>query len=146
VSVRADIRDFADAHAGREPEELAQMFLRGCRREDLLPLVIDEFKLILRDQIRMREIEALSASRPASAARSCLGDLAPLMDLPYRIGDGHPRRFGALTAQEHRVRVLMLQNTIGGLQRDVGLHERAIALIEGRGVSCLDEITTAVAA
>lgn len=151
MNLRAEISLFIEAHEGREPEHLAEMFIRGCSADDLLPLLIDAFKQAVRANVRMEEIDILRQSAPTAlrtseSVRAALDDLAPLLDLPYRIGDGTPRRFGAMTVDEHRTRMVMLSSQINGLQRDVGLHEHAVYVIEQNGVSCLDELASAKAA
>lgn len=149
MNLRQEMRAFTAAHEGRDAAELAEMFARGCRKIDLLPLLIEEFKWVIRDNVRALEIVTLRAAAPVrsrrtrEAVRASLSELAPLLDKPYRIGDGQLRRFGAMSADEHRTRVLMLRANINGLERDIELHERAITIIEARGASCLDEITDA---
>lgn len=149
MNLRAEIRSFLDAHEGREPEELAAMFVRGCDKDDLLPLVVEAFKWQVRDMVRLAEVEALDALAPVrqlpSVTATALGELADLLDQPYRIGDGQPRRFGAMTTAEHETRVAMLAGQISGLQRDVELHRRAIAAIEESGATCLDDVASRIA-
>lgn len=145
MNLRAEIRKFADAHDGRLPEELAEMFLRTCEKGDLLPLVCDEFKRNERTNVRLAEIESLRGleRRTLVSVSVALEEFADLLDKPYRIGDGHARLFGKLTAEEHRVRIEMLRMQLSGLERDIELHESAIALLEEQGVSCLDDIVAA---
>lgn len=139
--VRKAIRSFLDAHDGREPVELAEMFLRMCRKQDLAPLVEDEFKWAIRNKVRAAEADVMS-SMPTFKRRTTasLDGLEVLLDMPYRIGDGTARKFGEMTADEHRTRIVMLDAQVAGLRRDIALHERAIVLIEQHAVGCLDEI------
>lgn len=138
------MRGFAKQREGT-PDELATAFLSTVTKAELQPLLVEEFKWIERNRVRLAEIALLRSSSPrslhtAERTSGVLADLAPLLDKPYRIGDGHARRFGELTTEEHRVRIEMLRANINGMQRDIALHERALQLIEQHAVSCLDEI------
>ena len=143
MTLRERMRAFVSKREG-SPEQLAVAFLRTVTKADLEPLLVEEFKWLERTHVRMAEISLLrSAPRTlhtAERTRGLLADLAPLLDKPYRIGDGRARRFGELTSEEHLVRIEMLRANINGMQRDIALHERALQLIEQHAVSCLDEI------
>lgn len=152
AELRKRLRGFVAAHTGAKPERIAELFIQSCRKADLVPLLVEEVKWLERAGVRLAEISVLSASVPVrptqtlGTIRSGLGDLAALLDEPYRIGDGVVRRFGALTVEEHRTRILMLEANIAGLARDVAIHQQAIDFCEQHGVSSLDEIAVGVAA
>lgn len=144
MNLRSEIRNFANAHEGRAPEDLAAMFIQGCHPGDLLPLVVEAFKWEIRAAVRAAEVAALSAlpvaGRPEFRRAGLDDDLRELLDRPYRIGDGHQRRFGAMTPDEHLTRIAMLESNIAGLQRDIDLHRRAVATCAEYGIACLDEL------
>lgn len=144
-TLHARMRAFLGAHRDRDPHQLAEQFARGCAKTDLLPLVAEKFWTLIRADVRLDEFETFraSADRPSLArARNeiTLADLAPLLDEPYRVGDGKTRRFRHMTAIEHQTRIALLHGQMTGLQRAIEVHEAALSLIATHGVACLDDI------
>lgn len=58
----------------------------------------------------------------------------------FRIGDGPPIQWGKATVAQHQARIAWQYTQRDGIDRDIARHQRAIALITERGVSCLDDI------
>jgi hypothetical protein len=143
--LRTRLREMLDTYPHQDEEWLAEHFLAGCDKADLLPLVVDAFRHLVRRQVREIELSEL-AGRKSRRSAAAISDFAHLLDLPYRIGDGVTRSFGQLTAEQHRTRVLLLRGQQAGIERAITLHERAIALIEANEVECLDDLPTEVAA
>jgi len=152
MTIRPRIKAFVDAHPDeQDPEELARMFMASVRKVDLLELVVQEIKMDMRRDVRAAEIIYLSsAATPAQprslfGVKSALADLVPLLDKPYRIGDGHARTLGQLTVEEHKSRISMLRANINSMQGSIALHERAIALCYAHDVTCLDDLRSEAA-
>lgn len=143
----SEMTSHAANHPGETAESLAVTFLREHPRSSLLPLLAGEFARLQREETRVHETLALSDTaihRPlhtAESVRRSLGDLAAILDSPYRLGDGSGERPARdMTEQDWVTRKAMLTAQAAGLQRSIEVCDRAIELIRRAGVRTLGEI------
>jgi len=146
AEARKQLREIWDRHPDEDEEALARRFLAATRKDDLVPLMAELFRTISRNHVRQLEAEALQKLHASPRRRAQVSDFARLLNQPYRIGDGKRRTLGQMTAEEHRVRILLLQGQQQGIQNSIEIHERALALIEQHRVRCLDDIAAKKAA
>lgn len=150
VTLHSRLRGWRDEHPGLSAEELCDGFLQTVDREDLAPLVVQEFVGLQRSDVRAIEfaaVQAMATRTPARTAESVraavkteLGVLAPLLDQTYRIGDGHERRAGEMTLAEWETRKRMLLAASDGIARSIEVCNEAIRLIRKHHVLTLDAI------
>lgn len=145
-TLTARMRAFVAGRHDDDAESAASAFLAVVTKKDLHPLVAHAFRDLIRREVRLLEVEVIAAGGSERRGESLDASLAALLNEPYRIGDGAVRRFGAMTADEHRTRIALLDGQMAGLIRSRQLHEEAIAVIEARGVSSLDDLTVRKAA
>lgn len=143
LTITKRMRSFLDNRRERDPYRLATQFIRGCDKEDLLPLLANEFWRLIRSDVRSAEVRALTGgqAKPRIVEAATLGELAELLDKPYRIGDGTPsQRFRDMTIADHKNRIEMLNANIEGMKRSRDLHLEAIRILTKHGADTLAEL------
>jgi len=147
MSLSTSMSEFLRNSSITDPGKLARAFLRANPAESLVPLLAEEFTHMIRGGVRNIEVGALAELVGGSTGRAArrtgaeiIRSLRPVLDQPYRIGDGAARRAGEMTVGDWEIRRAMLQSQRSGIDESISFCDRAIEVIKKYGVSCLDEV------
>lgn len=149
MSIQAALREFRAHHPKMAAAKCAQRFLMETPDADLSGLIRDEIERIDRNDNRALEIQEIARLRselPGASEGASGSWSAQLRTRLYQTGAGDDQFFGLFTSAQHRLKARMLRSQAAGLIRTAELHERAADDIEAAGVTCLDELPTALAA
>lgn len=141
------IRQAHEAAPEAEDEDLAEALLAKLTKRELLPLLVERVQNIRRNIVRGIEADAFKAlvgdeSRTAAVVATS-ERFDALFKAGFSLGDGFMRRWGEATVAEHHCRIAFLSGQVDGLNRTIQRHRDAIEVIEGAGVTCLNEIRDA---
>lgn len=153
MSLHADMVTFRQEHPDLSAEELTDRFYQQTTKAALKPLLVMEFWRLERIEIRAAEVRAVreiaTTTTPIRRERAVqhaadMDGLRDLLDRSYRWRGGEARDLRYMTREEHQARIDMLLSHRAGVDRSIQIHRDAISLIDATGVSCLDELESAV--
>jgi len=157
MSLWTEIHKIAHDHPEGPTWPLAEQYIDGAPREQLVALFADAIATMRRHEVRNIEQEAftplplevtdiegfeehltdvVAARPPVKIPRE---QFIELLDRSFAIGRHLRVRWGEATVEQHQQRVEMLGKQVSGLEATINRHLQAIAVIEEEGVSCLDE-------
>jgi hypothetical protein len=147
MSLQSELLAYIKTRQSEDPHLIAEGFLASRTKRMLVPILAEEVVHLRRDLVRGIEVHVLTEIAPgprrlttAHQVREALGGLAPLLDQPYRIGDGRERRAGEMTLEEWQLRRTMLLSQINGITRSIAVCDEAIAVLEKTRARCLDAL------
>lgn len=120
---------------------LAKRALAELSESAIIPILAQEIDHVRRESVRAREAKQMHDFFRSGAGTIAPPSVAPEMFAsPFAVGDGSDATWGEATVEQHRARVAILRNMVAGTQRTIGLHERAIEVLEATGARCLNEL------
>lgn len=138
-ALRAAIRKAARDNPTGEPKALARRVIASLKKADWVDMVAVEIAHVLREIARDSEASAFRAFFEQPTAPD-FERLKTVFNTPISLGDGFSTSWGAATVEQHRQRIAFLEKLREGIAATIQRHEEAIRLIEGAGVTCLNEL------
>jgi len=142
------IREAGRKNPKGDADDLAKQIVAKFTKSALVPLVARELQHYQRACVRLVEMttfrarmRGLDADRKDHQSSNQPVFTPKLLSLTFSLGDGSPSiRWGEATAEQHRLRIAMMEKQRDGINQTIDRHVAAISEIERYGVTCLDEI------
>jgi hypothetical protein len=135
--------------SGEEIRNLAVCWLidetwdRRRQRQRQLQRKIDKESTSAMDRLDSEEVRAermKNFKADMDYVNAACSFVEELLNSEFALGDGQRVIWRRATVEEHTQRIEMMQRQVVGLEKDIDLHERAVALLEKHSVTSLGDL------
>ena len=125
-----------------DPTEMAERLVAKMGRPERLLLLSRHIQHLQRGRSALLEQSAFRKrlSDAVTFARPLTPEICKVLRTRVALGDGVALPFGALTVEQHELRMEMLVRMRDGIGETIERHRTAIAIIVDAGVTCLDDL------
>lgn len=125
-----ELQKAAHARLTQSPEYQERARLQAIEEERQSEERARRFREGIRDAVTAFEQEV---------HREALDAFTSLLAVEFALGDGRRVTWQNATVSDHRSRIAYMQKKVAGIEQDIDLHQKAIDILEGLGVSSLSE-------
>jgi hypothetical protein len=158
IPIRERIQTAIDEHVTLTDEDMANLIIKqASRKADFFALVLDEVRRRRRTVAKAveNEVANLIALNPANssfetsltplAVIDLLDALKPLMNTTFKVQGEAQVSWGLATLDHHKQKIVQLAALRNSIDRNIGLHQKAVALLAETGAPCLAKVSIALA-
>ena len=116
----------------------ARLQLTTRQREVLWPLILEQCRMIARNEVR--RLEKVAKPHRVGRPSDSIADRKQVMAETFTPGDGRRVLWGEATIADHEMRIAFLKKMRTGLDATMQRHEEAIKLLRASGASCLNDL------